>query len=237
MTFEEYQSKYGTNGERKAETGRISNKKDRSITDWYNLATETGRFVDNQEKARKNALKSTNDAELRRRAGLYPPTKHASSIPNPNIAFVNKKLGKHTSDRLRPRAEKFVVPDRYKAMYDDMVSSGNSVNYTIICIKDYISQEERGNINVPPASAVKKQAVSDRDTPPGFPEDDTKVSTATVVKQAVSDHLDKVYSNTPFTERYYQPTKAPINAPSKKVRTKIWNPKTEEWVDDPTNQV
>ncbi len=45
-------------------------------------------------------IKAKNDAELARRASLYPTTRRANSTPDPNAAFRRKKAGKKESEPL-----------------------------------------------------------------------------------------------------------------------------------------
>ena len=211
-------------------TGRISSKKPNNVVSETEFRAEKAKLAKNQAKAHKNAQKATNDAELARREVLYTkkgvydgPTFYPKTIvstPNPNAAFRHKKGKARMINSVTPGpGGKFIVPNRYKEMYDDMIARGNSVQYTIVCIKDYIAGEDdqkaiptalppssnfivpkrfkelyddmmdagisvqqameyikarmstgEGRIAIRVQERKKKQAASDRDTPPGFPE-------------------------------------------------------------------
>ena len=147
MTYEEYKREIATKGYDNVASGRIVSKKTESTVEFFDLEAETGKFMINQEKARKKAVKATNDAEIARRQGLYPKTERYGSEPtkaDPNAAFKRKR-------------------------------------------------SRQGRFFTRPALETKD--------------------------------IDNILEELRMKDN-------PINAPSKKVETKVWNPETEQWEDE-----
>ena len=154
MNYDEYKSEIAAKGFNNVVTGRISSKKAEDTTKFFGNTTKTAKFTNNQTKAHKKGQEATNDAELARRNALYAkkgvytgPTfypKPTVSTSNPNLAFKRKKIKQCVIDPLQQRSkDEFIVPPRYRKMYKDMVAKGNSVHYTIVCIKNRIKLENQ----------------------------------------------------------------------------------------------
>jgi hypothetical protein len=178
MTYEEYKREIKAKGYKEAVSGRIVSKKTESTVEFLDLATETDDFVQKQEKARKNAVKATNDDELARRTSIYSPAfyhKPEAAKADPNAAFKRKKHGERgpkggrvvsieelddlvDAAEERVKKDKFVVPQRHMALFRKMVGEGKGVLYAKGHIKSIMALEEAAAlIRVdPPRSAPSK---------------------------------------------------------------------------------
>ena len=109
MTYEEYKRDMDAKRHKKAVVERITSKKKNFTVEFVDLEAETAKFMINQEKARKNAVKDLNDSELARRTALYGTMTLTPSAPNPNIAFRRKKAKGIAVDPLK-KDHAFSVP-------------------------------------------------------------------------------------------------------------------------------
>lgn len=248
--------KAATKGTKWSDLVTTDSKTPEPKTKALDFAAKSNEIAENYQKIMESApksLKGSIGSERERYSRMYGVSESAPPIPNPNEAFRRRKSRNRFFGTKTAAKNNFVVPDRHKELFDDMIARGNSVQYTIVCIKQKVADQagqkdvavSKGEIKSRPWDYkkndwTKPQAVEEVVDP--LAEDDslwdiddedmdyappgTKYKVHTKKKQAASNKLDKAYG--------IYGNEGEENTPEEETGTKYATPidPTKKWDED-----